>query len=328
MSKVVPMPKPNKPPQRSHTETKLLTLADLESLKQPPFQRPIRITPRVIQFLNELKAARGIITGVLTIGQLPDDPSRWKVDGSHRIEAAKISGLGEFLAEVRTVQFKSMAEMSEEFVRLNSWLVRFKPDDILRGLEQTEPALGKLREVCSSNGFSFIGYDNIRRSSSSSAIVGMSPVLRAWFGSVNDTPRMEVTATKLVVRLDDENITQLGSFLNCAFHAWNTDPQSYRLWGNLNLLVCMWLFRRIVLKQNDGPTKRHVYITVRQFAQCLMSLSADADYRDWLFGRAIIERDRAGCYKRIKEAFVPRLMHELGMKQVKMPGGEWTTGGF
>ena len=51
-----------------------------------------------------------------------------------------------------------MAEMGDAFVALNSRLVNMRPDDILRGLEGSIPALQEIRASCP-----FVGYDQIRQ---------------------------------------------------------------------------------------------------------------------------------------------------------------------
>jgi hypothetical protein len=62
-------------------ETRLLTIADIERWAQPKFQRPIRMNPKVIAFCEELKRNGGMIAGVITLGQIPDDDAYYKVDG-------------------------------------------------------------------------------------------------------------------------------------------------------------------------------------------------------------------------------------------------------
>src|SRR5262245_40784177 len=81
---------------RSKMETRLLTVRELESWTQPRFQRPIKKNSKVMEFCEALKKNGGIIDGILTLGQLPNDPKFYKVDGAHRIAAALDSGLKEF----------------------------------------------------------------------------------------------------------------------------------------------------------------------------------------------------------------------------------------
>jgi hypothetical protein len=306
---VVPLNKPALEVHRSVSETRLLTIADIETWARPRFQRPIRINHKVMQFVEELKTNGGIIGGVITLGQVPNDPTLFTVDGSHRLEAAKLSELREFIADIRIMQFASMAEMAEEFVRLNSHLVSMRPDDILRGLEENMPLLRQLRETCD-----FIGYDNVRRGTHS-CVVGMSPLLRCWFGSDNDTPSQNAGGSSVILceRLDDLQLQSLTAFLNTAYSAWGGDPEYYRLWSNLNLTMCMWLWRQLVLKQEKQKGRRYIVLHVTQFKQCLMSVSASTQYVDWLLGRTMNERDRSPCFQRLRTIFLKRLV-EMGVK--------------
>lgn len=270
----------------------------------PPMQRPLRVNDKVRSMAEEMKHNGGIISGVLTLGQIKGDKVRmWIVDGQHRIEAFKISCLTEAIADVRIVTFEDMGEMAQEFVNLNSSLVKMRPDDILRGLEPTYPVLRKLRECCP-----WIGYDNIRRNPSSPTL-SMSAMLRCWFGSNAETPinnSLGLSTQQMVLALTNNGLGDLIGYLNTARAAWGGDLENGRLWGNLNLTMTMWIWRRLVLAQRD-PRLRTVYLTVDQFKKCMMSLAADHDYSDWLQGRQMHERDRSPCYARIRAIFTRRL---------------------
>jgi hypothetical protein len=303
-------------------ETRLLTLAEIESWVQPRFQRPIRMNPKVMAFCEELKRNGGMIAGVITLGQLPDDPNFYKVDGSHRLEAAKTSELPEFIADVRIKQYPTMEDMAKDFILLNDSLVRMRRDDILRGQEEVEPMLKLIREQCS-----FVGYDNIRRASYSSCMVSMSCALRCWSGSQGETPSLG-GAIRGNPATNPENLSEpeaqnLCVFLNTAFAAWGQDPEYYKLWSNLNLTMCMWLFRQLVL---NTPTsqKRHVTVNIPQFKNCLMSLSAATDYMEWLVGRNMTERDRTPCYSKLRPLFGKRLISDgVSPKRLRFPQPPW-----
>ena len=61
------------------------------------------------------------------------------------------------------------------------------------------------------------------------------------------------------------------------------------------------------------------------FRKCLMSLSADAGYADWLVGRKLGDRDRSPAYSRIKQIFTGRIMDELKVDRNKvfLPQPPW-----
>jgi len=315
-----PVERPEVEKPKTDMDTRLLTPGDFDQWQRPRFQRPVRVNAKVIEYSNGLKQSKGIMAGVLTLGQLPDDPSIYIVDGSHRIEAAKLSELAEFLADVRVMQFKTMAEMAKEFVRLNQQLVRMRPDDILRGLEENVPAMRLLREECP-----MIGYDNVRRNTSSSPVVSMSALLRCWFGSNNETPTSaNLNVIEIAEQLDDREIQNIVGFMTAAYAAWRNDPEYYRLWANLNLTMCMWMYRQCVLRQ-DGKKGKSLTLNLSQFGKCLMSVSAAPQYVDWLMGRNIGDRDRSPCYTRLKTIFIKRLIEEnyACAKKPMFPSPEW-----
>jgi hypothetical protein len=322
MSTVIPMKGHAAPKSvRSSMETMLVSVDDVNQWRVPPFQRPVRVNAKVLGLAEELKHNGGVISGIVTLGRITSGGNvHYIVDGQHRLEAFRISELAEAIVDVRLCTFDSMAEMAEEFVRLNSSLAKIRPDDVLRGLEGSVPVLRKIREACP-----FVGYDQIRRGGASGAVLGMSSVIRCWAASATETPSAGAgnSAASVAESTDAKSAEDLCRFLNLAKIAWGRDPEYYRLWGSLNLTLCMWLYRRLVLDKERG-VKRFVVLTNEEFKRCLMSLSADSNYLDWLGGRMIGDRDRAPAFTRIKTLFVDRLQQDLG-KRPLMPLPVWAT---
>lgn len=306
-----------KPQRQTRTtlDTILFTRDQISGWKIPPFQRPLRINEKVRDLSNKIKEDGGVIPGVLTIGII--DKEKFLLDGQHRREAFLMSELPEGYADVRMHFFDDMAEMGEEFVNLNSQLVRLKPDDILRGLEGVNSALGKIRKKCP-----FVGYDMIRRSERS-PIVSMSSLLRCWFGSATEVPATSggMTASELARAITEEEADNLIVFVNVAYEAWGRDEEYARLWGNLNLAICMWLYRRMVITPWSPRTPK---LTREMFGKCLMALSANEQYLDWLVGRQLRDRDRSPAYGRMKQLFARRLEDEMGRK-VALPQPPWAS---
>lgn len=304
--------------ERSRMETLLLTPDIVNDWRLPPFQRPLRVNAKVMEIAEQLKQNGGIIEGVISLGQIKPDKVFYLYDGQHRIEAARISGLPEFIADVRIVSFDSMSEMGVEFVKLNSVIVRLKPDDVMRGLEQSLPCLREIRKACP-----FVGYDNIRRNPSA-PLISMSSAMRCWRGSAGETPSLSVgSAMQTAHEMTATDTEEFIRFLLAARSAWGSDPEYGRLWGNLNLVMIMWLWRRLVLDRERG-VKRYVVLSIEQFRRCMMSLHADSDYLDYLVNRAVTDRDRPPCYTRIKGLFVRRL-REAGIQKPLMPQPAWAT---
>jgi hypothetical protein len=306
--------------KRSTMETLIFTRNEVMAWKIPPFQRAVRVNAKVLEVSEQLKVDGGVIPGVLTLGRLGSDKTIYLVDGQHRVEAFKISELPECIADARVCSYSSMAEMAEDFVELNGKLVNMRPDDILRGLEESLPQLRRIRSSCDC-----VSYGQVRRGDQSSALIGMSQLLRCWnMGKAEVVARHAPPATILAQTLDDEEADRLIVFMNTARAAWGTDEENYRLWGSLNLTICMWLWRRLVLEKERG-VKKAVVLSPDEYRKCLMSVSADSGYLEWLVGRQIGERDRAPCYMRLRAIFAKRLAEgrPAGAPKIMFPQPSW-----
>lgn len=313
------LPKSAPRTERSIMDTLLLTPAGVDRWEKPPFQRELKTTPKVIAFAEELKLNGGVISGIITLGKLGN--KTYIVDGQHRIEGFRISGLPEGIADVRICTFESMADMGEEFVKLNSALRRLMTDDILRGLEGSNEFLSLIRKRCP-----FIGYDNLRRGGPNTLkLVAMSTTIRTWFGSEGERPSNGPSSTECVKLLDGDSTDSLTRIMTVCYEAWGKDPQNYRLWGALNLAVTFWLWRRLVLKEglpaNKGTT-RFTLLDPGEFRQCLMAVAANAQHVDWLHGRTLSDRDRTPAYARIKHIFAGRL-GGMGFGRPHLPSPDW-----
>jgi hypothetical protein len=92
---VVPI-KSKKPPmeERSRMETLIITPEMVNQWRLPSFQRPLRINDKVRAVSVEI-ANTEALSGVVTLGMLPGDPHYYLVDGQHRVEGFKESGVRE-----------------------------------------------------------------------------------------------------------------------------------------------------------------------------------------------------------------------------------------
>lgn len=297
-------------------DTVEITPAIVDAWNTPPFQRPIRINAKVETLAQQIRNDEGVIPGVVTLGVL--DGKRYIVDGQHRREAFRISGCKSGFVDMRVLHFTNMAEMGDEFVSLNSQIVRMRPDDILRGLEQSYEPLQKLRKQCA-----FIGYDQIRRGTSGPTL-SMSAALRCWVGSATETPKGGGASAATLARTfsSDEAVVLIG-FLDCVHSAFGHDVENYRLWGNLNLTLCMWLYRRLVITPYSARTQK---MTRDDFTKCLMSVAAAGLYVDWLQGRDLRPRDLSPAYTRLKSLFAGRIEKITG-KKPSLPQPSWASSG-
>ena len=317
--KIVKPQTPSEKKTRTVVDTIMVTPQLLETWKSPPFQRPLRENEKVKALAEELKVDGGVWPGVITLGIL--EGVTYVIDGQHRKLAFQLSDLAEGYTDVRIHYFTSLADMGREFVILNTKLVSMRPDDILRGLEPSIPGLLKLRTACP-----FVGYDYIRRNGSS-PIVSMSVMLRAWRGSTGEVPSPSTgggSAGAVAEAMQAKDWDELIDFLQLAHAGFGRDPQYSRLWSGLNMLMCMWMYRRLVLLPQQEGKVRFKPLTKDLFKKSLMSVSAATEYVDWLLGRNAGERDRAPAYARLKNIFAARLVQETG-KRTNLPQPPWAT---
>lgn len=315
MAQLMKLVKPTGAAERA-TQTTLdtieITTHLINSWKSPPFQRELRASSRVLCLGAEI-AKSGVLPGIITLGVL--DSRVYIVDGQHRLHAFILSAAPLAYADVRVHYFTSMADMASEYVALNSALVRLRPDDILKGLEQSNAQLQKIRAKCP-----YIGYDVVRRGSANSPVLSMSVVIKVWVGARGDVPALQHSAITSLDQLTSDETDALIDFLQVCFEAWHRDHEYARLWGSLNLILCAWLWRRVVAA--DGKAGRATKLTRDQFKRGLLSLSASADYLDWLVGRNPNERDRSPGYVRIRTIFASRYLADVGTKLV-LPAPPW-----
>lgn len=306
-------------PVKSRMDTLEISPADVQQWRIPLFQRPIRQNAKVMQMAQAIQMNGAVIDGIVTLGHVKGDKSTYIVDGQHRLEAMKISGVPKAYVDVRECEFESMAHMADEFVKLNSALVRMRPDDILRGLIPSVPNLRKILDDCP-----FIGCDHIRRSAKGSPILGLSVTIRCWFTSANETPAPTglQSAPDLALSLTEQSTEDLLRFLACAYSAWGRDQEFLRLWSTLNLTLCMWLFRRLVL-DTERKGKRYIVLNYKQFKACLASLAANENYVEFLHGRGLSELNRSPTYKRIRDLWSRRLRDEGVHTKINFPSPTW-----
>lgn len=306
---------------RTKVDTLSFTVAEARAWTLPPFQRDLVVNARVLEIAAQIKVDGGVVPGVLTLGVM--NGKTYLVDGQHRREAFVQSGCETGFADVRYCDFESFGDMADEFVRLNSQIVRLKPDDMLRGLEASSELLRRIRKACP-----YVGYSSFRRGANS-PILSMSQLLRTWYGSAAETPVPYATSISgaagragpgaMVSALTSDDVDVLLRFLGLAWPAWGRDESSARMWASLNLGLCAWLYRRTVITAYSAQSVR---LTDAQFKKCLAALSADADYNEFLRGRTLRDRDRAPAHARIRAIFVRRLTED-GFAKIRFPSPEW-----
>lgn len=298
-------------------DTMIFTPEMIAKIKRPPGQRPLKVNSKVRELAEKIRQDGGVLPGIITLGKM--DGIYYTIDGQHRLHAFLLSCCKEGFADVRLLHAASMKEIHAEFVELNSRLVQMRPDDFLRGMEDSVPALQQIRAICP-----FVGFDKIVRTATGCGpVVSMSAMLRSWRISAAEAPASASggSAVAMAEEMVEEETRGLTEFLTLADDAFGRDLEFRPLWGSLNMILCMWLYRRTVITQYSPKTPR---LDKATFKKCLLALSADSGYIDWLVGRRIGEHDRSPAYGRIKAIFAARLTLELG-KKPQLPQPEWSS---
>ena len=306
------------PPVKAHKGTK--TRADyalvnhevVESWERPFFQRPININRKVKDLASHIAASNPpALPGVIWLAVY--DGRIWIVDGQHRKKSFLISGVPEAFADIMYFYPDSLAEMGQKFRDLNRNLVSMEADDQLRSLEEDVESLKEIRRVCP-----FIVYGREKKKKTT---LSMSVAIRAWFGALTDIPTWPSEASyELVTNLNKEMTEDLTFFMNLCHSAWGDEPRKAKLWGFLNLIVCAWLYRRLVLSPNSS---RSVKLTAKEFQACLVAIGNDQEYVDWLVGRNVAVRDRSPCYTRVKSIIVDYLAQANKGVRPSLPAPDW-----
>jgi hypothetical protein len=212
---------------RTTSDTIEITPNLVRSWKLPPFQRPLRVNDKLMAISKEIADNDGVVPGVITLGVLKGDSDRYLIDGQHRREAFLLAEVPVGYVDVRVTHYDSMADMAEEFGKLNSRIVNMRPDDLLRALESSNVQLAAIRKRCP-----YIGYDQIRRSERA-PILSMSAVIRCWDAATKDTPKPGGSAAiTLVAMLEGGKVDEMIGFMDCAMKAWaatSSTPGSGRL---------------------------------------------------------------------------------------------------
>lgn len=301
----------------THTRVDVISFTPdvAKSWPLPTFQRVLRMNQKVRDRADSIARDGGVLPGILTFGLF--NGRWWLVDGQHRREAFFLSRKPEGYADARYLEFSTMVEMAAEYKRLNSSLVKMSPDDILRGCEPSLEALQIIRKACP-----FVGY-SAGRNPDRSPLLSMSKVIRCWAASKTDVPRNGGASVEALAQQQDrESATHLVGFLSAALEAWGRDVEFERLWGSLNLTICMWIYRRTVLSVASVKLAK---MNLETFRQCLTALSADEKYMDWLVSRLMSDTNRAPAYARITTIMKARLI-KANWKKTSFPAPDWTRG--
>jgi hypothetical protein len=302
---------------RTRVDTIAFTLEEMESWKRPSFQREITVTKKMKQAVEFITESGGVFPGVITLGVIDGTKEIYKIDCHHRCEAFKQTGCTTGYSDVRWL-YGTMEDFADEYRRLNEQISPTRPDDRLRAAAVSNPQIEKLRSSCK-----VVAYG--RRAAGERKIsVSMSSVLRAWHNASRSIPAARgkaASAVEIVDQISDSDLNHLIKLIHLCESAWGRDLEYAALWGQMNLTMVMWLYTRMVVEKPASVKLKQ--LSPALFEKCLLSLSADARYVEWLRGRNG-GTHRTPCYSRIKDNFARRLFQETGQRH-NLPQPEWVT---
>lgn len=283
-----------------------------ELLGKDGFQRNLETTRKVREIAEKIKHTQEV-PGTILLGVCQGQ--HWLVDGQHRRESFFLSGLPEAIFTLKIVHFRDFAEMSQEYTDANDPIRRMSPDDRLRALAVTHLPLQRIVEECP-----YVGFGGSTRRVDSGAFLSMSAVIRNWVKSSKESPGGGGGAVDIARGMSQGDAEDLIAFLKRAHEAWARIEEYFKLWGEVNLTMCMWLWRRMVTVEVEkrSKLKKSSVLTRDQFVKGLRGLAASDDYLDWLSGKRMGDRDRGNCYTRVRQMF----MDALGAKII-FPQPTW-----
>jgi hypothetical protein len=298
-------------PIKTEMLTQRITKSTLDRWAIWQYQRPLRENQKVRKLADVIRR-EGAIPGVIVLGRVNGDPTLYRLDGQHRLHAFGLADVESVSCDVRICHFNSAADMGAEYIRINSQLVPQQSDDRLRAISPDSALLTLMAEACP-----FVSFGR-------TAQISASAVIRSWIGSNNQTPNL--SAGSVHEHLESiEDTEYLIDVLTGLHAAWGLDRETRNLWRPLNLVLCFWLWRRVV--SPDRPTgsgHRSTQMSGDMFTTCMRALSANVDYCAYLVGRRFGDRDRGRTYEYIKKLVVARYKYETGMKPV-LPQPPWAS---
>jgi hypothetical protein len=314
-SDVIPLRTKPQKATSTRTDTISFTVDDIDKWKRPEFQREVKHTSRFKDCAELIKENDGVIPGIVTLGVENGTNDIYKVDGNHRTEAAKSTGLRNFYADVRYI-YGTMEDFAEEYSRLNEQISTTKPDDRLRAAAVINPRINRLLALCKVVGFKATRKPKLK--------ISMSSALRAWGNACKGTPATRgraAAATDIIKNMSDGDFGHFENLLGHCERAWGRDEEYANLWGQMNLTMVMWLYCRLVVE--DPRSAKLKRLTPGLFESCLMELTVDTNYSSWLRGRNGGDH-RTPCYNRVKERFAKRIREETGTKP-NLPQPDWAS---
>ena len=298
-NQVIPVPDLRSPEEKvsKRCNRKMwVTLEALEaSFELPDAQRP-QTTNEKVRSLAKRYSEDPIVPG--TIHTAVVDGVIYLFDGQHRSFVAfklarELYGVEKLLVSVEFNFLDSKSDIGRYYVEENGCLVRQRPDDILNGL--ATPPLKKIQEC------KIVTTKKVSSQKAKTNFLSLSAAIRAWYGSAWDVPSNTagMPAVEIANTMPMEDAEALKGFLECAVKAWGNSPSFRGLYGNFNLNLCAWLYRRTVLNPIEGVTA----LTDEQFTAGLVGLSANSKYLTFLVRRTLDPINRQVGYDHICKMF-------------------------
>lgn len=299
-----------------------VTQAQAAGWVSPPFQRRLILNRKVKAIATTMRATEEI-PGVIVLGVLGGVV--YLVDGQHRRQAFKDSGASQGVATVVTFEYADMAEMSSHYRELNSKISFGSPDDTLKAMAFSNDSIKEIKARCP-----FIGYGTRNRvGANAENFVSMAAFTNAWNTAGFDALKSSFgSAISFMGSVSTGEAVDIAEAANAMHRAWGVGKEMSSLWKKLNVVCCLWFWRRSVLgwsgssKANGSWKRSNQRVPAKDFERGFMSLSANGTYLDWLVGRSNMGKDSQECARRVKLIILDRIESDTGTRP-PLPTSSW-----
>lgn len=306
-----------------------LTPDVIKSWLTPYWQRPVRFNAKGRQLTEDIKLTRKL-DSVMIVGVVKKRNGKFDlylVDGHHRKAAFLRSGAPYMDIDVKFVYVDKVEELSPLYLNCQEQITKSTANDNLQGLAVTNEVLQHIKSKCE-----FITYEGVRLGTIAHSI-NMSTVVQIWYDSMLDPPKKNtltpsVSITELAKKLTVDDADHIVQFMTLCRDNFEFKKLSSGLWLHINLVLCLWLFRVLVLREvwEGGEVYKVKHLTPRQFGVGLLGLKNDKYYLTLMRKKLNSSVDRKEAYQSIAKLFASNLRSCGVVSNPKLPRPQWAYG--
>ena len=305
-----------------------LTPEVINSWLIPDWQRHVRTNPKGRQLCEDIKEIP-ILESMIIVGviQRRGKYVLYLLDGHHRKEHFLKSGAPYIIIDVKFAYVETMGEMADLYLKCQDQIVKSSPNDNLKGLAVNSKTLNHIIKHCTC-----VTLD-AARSGASNASVTMSTVIQVWYDSNLDPPKRNTlgsppkSITDLAKKLTMRDAETIVAFIKICEEVFGFNNESSALWKHINLVLCLWLYRVMVLKTEwEGCEGYKVtYLDDKRFGIGLSALRHSRFYSSMTNKRLGSAVDRKEAYLNMTRWFLSGFPNNNGRTRVRLPKPTWAS---